>query len=94
MRSEFTPLGHRRGGVRRELGSKPPHPSFAPSAGPASEGRASGAASGPQSEEPDPEDTVGVPEAQTRVRSEGDVKLMAKREVLQGEVTVRSPKGQ
>ena len=28
------------------------------------------------------------------VRPEGDVKLMAKREVLEGEVTVRSPKGQ
>jgi hypothetical protein len=49
---------------------------------------------GPQAREPDPEDAVGAPEARTGVCPEGNVKLMAKREVLKGEVTVRSPKGQ
>ena len=49
---------------------------------------------GPQATEPDPEDAVGAAEARTGVCPESNVKLMAKGEVLEGEVTVRSPKGQ
>jgi hypothetical protein len=49
---------------------------------------------GPQATKPDPEDAVAAADARTGVCPEGDVKLMAKREVLEGEVTVRSPQGQ
>jgi hypothetical protein len=48
----------------------------------------------PQATEPDPEDAVGAAEARTGVCPEGNVKLMAKREILEDEVTMRSPKGQ
>ncbi len=40
--------------------------------------------------EPDPEDPVGLPEARTGMGPEDDLKLVAKGEVLQGEVTVRA----
>jgi hypothetical protein len=38
--------------------------------------------------EPDPKDPVGLPEARTGMGPEDDLKLVAKGEVLQGEVTV------
>jgi hypothetical protein len=40
--------------------------------------------------EPDPEDAVGLPEARTGMDPEDDLKLVAKGEVLEGEVTVRA----
>jgi hypothetical protein len=40
--------------------------------------------------EPDPEDAIGVAEARTGMGPEDDLKLVAKCEVLQGEVTVRA----
>jgi hypothetical protein len=48
----------------------------------------------PEPADPHPEDAVGAAEARTGVCPEGNVELMAKREVLEGEVTVRSPQGQ
>jgi hypothetical protein len=44
--------------------------------------------------EPDPEDAIGVAEARTGMGPEDDLKLVTKGEVLEGEVTVRSPKGE
>ena len=40
--------------------------------------------------EPDPKDPVGLPEARTGLGPEDDLKLVAKGEVLEGEVTVRA----
>jgi hypothetical protein len=40
--------------------------------------------------EPDPKDPVGLPEARTGMDPEDDLKLVAKGEVLEGEVTVRA----
>jgi hypothetical protein len=48
----------------------------------------------PQVMEPDPEDAIGVAEARTGMGPEDDLKLVTKGEVLEGEVTVRSPKGE
>jgi hypothetical protein len=40
--------------------------------------------------EPDPKDPIGVAEARTGMGPEDDLKLVAKGEVLEGEVTVRA----
>ena len=48
---------------------------------------------GPQVMEPDPEDAVGVSEARPGIVPENDLKLVAKHEVLEGEVLVRAEQG-
>jgi hypothetical protein len=40
--------------------------------------------------EPDPDNAVGLAEARTGIGPEDDLKLVAKCEVLEGEVTVRA----